>query len=226
MWHTAVCLPCVLPDSRPLRMLVGVSAKHLYMTTMTALWLEFCVHARVFPFAPGCQPPWKQARRQRALVVVSLVRYSTSRCCLLVVCASSTLRIVIELHTSWSYMIAMAEFCPGRGPLPRSFLETPCCSCYNLTLLNTVARLASTSSRDVLSHSLNWNAASSLVAFPEVHAAAVVLLFFSTLLWYRQGVWLLRAIPKTLPLLSLCCPKLLGRPCEVESSRSQAASER
>jgi hypothetical protein len=39
-----------------------------------------------------------------------------ARCCLLVVWASSTLRIVIELHTGWPYMIAMAEFCPGRGP--------------------------------------------------------------------------------------------------------------
>ena len=133
-----------------------------------------------------------------------------ARCCLLVVWASSTLRIVIELHTGWPYMIAMAEFCPGRGPLPRSFLGTPCCRCCTLPLLNTVARLASTSSRDVPSHSLNWNAASSLVVFPEVHAAAVVLLFFSTLLWYRQGVRLFRAIPEVLPFPSLYCPKLLG----------------
>jgi hypothetical protein len=192
-------------------MLVGVSAKHLFMSAMTALWLACCVHARGFPFAPGRQPPWKQARRQRALVVVSLVRYSTSRCCLLVVCAFSALRVAIEMHTGWPSMIAMAEFCPGRaGPLPRSFLGTPCCRCCTLLLLNTVARLASTLSCGVPSHSLNWNAASSLVDFPEVHAAAVVLLFFSTLLRYRQDVWLFRAIPEAIPFPSLCCPKLLG----------------
>ena len=53
---------------------VGVSTKHLYMTAMTELWLECCVDACGFPFAPGCQLPWDQARRQCALVVVSLVR--------------------------------------------------------------------------------------------------------------------------------------------------------
>jgi hypothetical protein len=53
---------------------VGVPTKYLYMAAMTELWLECCVDACGFPFAPGCQLPWEQARRQCALVLVSLAR--------------------------------------------------------------------------------------------------------------------------------------------------------